>query len=319
MPARCLTVVALLLASVPAQAASLRPMTILHGPTVFLRDLFDDAGSNANRPLGSGPGPGGRIVVEAAQLNAIARQFGVDWHAVSHGDRAVLEWPGRKLNREAALDALRAALVLAGASDDCEIEIPGFTPPIVPADVRPKPVVSQLDYDEASGRFTATLSVTGDGMEPINTRIGGHVDETIALPVLTARLPAGTVLRPEDVRMARVHTSQVHGEVAHALAQVVGMQLRRQVVAGQPLPLGDVTPPALVQRGTVVQMQLRLGGLTITGQGMALEPGAAGDRIHVQNTGSHAVLVAEVIGPGMVRISPSTVIAPAATGRTLVP
>lgn len=318
MRLRSLTALAALLAAVPAHAATLRPMTTLHGPTVFLRDLFDDAGRNADRALGTGPGPGGRIVVEAAQLNAIARQFGVDWRAVSRGDRAVLEWPGRKLSREEALDAVRAALTSAGASADCEIEMPGFTPPVVPFDAAPKPVVSQLDYDAGSGRFSAILSVTGEGMEPINTRIGGHVNETIALPVPTARLPAGTVLRPEDVHMARVLTSAMHGEVAHALAQVVGMQLKRQAIVGQPLALTDLTRPALVQRGTIVKMQLRMAGLAVSGQGMALDSGAAGERIHVRNTGSHAVLEAEVIGPGMVRIAPNAGIVPAGAGVSQV-
>ena len=62
-----------------AQAATLRAMTTLHASVVRLSDLFDDAGANADRVLGPGPGAGGRIVVEAAQLGAIARQFGVDW------------------------------------------------------------------------------------------------------------------------------------------------------------------------------------------------------------------------------------------------
>ncbi len=74
---RTLLTVLMLLVCVQTQAASLRTMTTLHGPNVYLRDLFDDAGSNADRVLGPGPDPGGRIVVEAPQLNAIARQFNV--------------------------------------------------------------------------------------------------------------------------------------------------------------------------------------------------------------------------------------------------
>ena len=56
---------------------------------------------------GAGPGAGGRIVVEAAQLGAIARQFGVDWRPASSADRAVLDRPGRPLRREDVLDAVQ--------------------------------------------------------------------------------------------------------------------------------------------------------------------------------------------------------------------
>src|SRR5690349_8906480 len=101
-----LTALAICLGST-TQAATLRSMTTLHAPTVRLSDLFDDAGANADRVLGPGPAAGGRIVVEAAQLRAIARQFGVEWRPASSADRAVLDRPGRPLRRDDVLDAVR--------------------------------------------------------------------------------------------------------------------------------------------------------------------------------------------------------------------
>ena len=158
---RCLPVALLVLCLGSAgHAATLRTTTTLHGPTVRLADLFDDAGANAQRVLGPGPGPGGRIVVEAAQLGAIARQFHVDWRPASSADRAVLDWPGRPLRREVALDAVKAALLAAGASADCDVELTGFAPPLVPVDGEPQAVVSDLDYDAGAGRFSAVLSLS---------------------------------------------------------------------------------------------------------------------------------------------------------------
>jgi flagella basal body P-ring formation protein FlgA len=301
---RILALTSLLLAAVPAQAATLRMAVTLHGPYVHLRDLFDDAGAHADRVLGPGPGPGGRIIVGSAQLGAIARQFGVDWRPASKADRSVLEWPGRPMRREDALAAVRTALIAAGAASDCVIDMAGFTPPIVPLEAAPRPEVVQLDYNSTTGRFTAVLSVTAEGMEPITTRIGGQVDETVELPVPTMRITAGAVLRPQDVHLARVSVSQVRGEVVRALADAVGMQTKRQVLPGQPLLVGDLMRPAMVQRGTAVHMTLDIGGLSLTGQGIALESGAAGERIRVRNPSSRAVLEAEVIGPRQVRVSP---------------
>jgi flagella basal body P-ring formation protein FlgA len=301
----------------PAGAATLKPATTLHGPSVYLRDLFDDAGPNADRLLGPGPAPGGRITVGAAQLRAIARQFDVDWQPVSSGDQAVLEWPGRPLPREDAIAAVREALMAAGVSSDCTVELPGFIAPIVPADATPKPAVSQLDYDPNTGRFSGTLTVAGGGMPQVVMRIGGQADDTVELPVGALRLSAGMILRPGDLRMARIRTALVHGDVVRSLNRAIGMQMRRQIAPGQPIGVDDIARPNEVLRGATVQMQLIGGGLTLSGQGMALESGAAGDRIRVQNSGSHAVIEAEVIGPGRVRITPrgATVLA-ADTGRT---
>lgn len=292
-------------ATLPAAAATLRTMTTLHGPHVKLSDLFDDAGANAARVLGPGPAPGGRIVVEAAQLAAIARQFDVDWRPASSADRAVLDWPGRPLPRTAAMGALREALVASGVPpENCEIDLADFTPPLVPFEATLHPLVSQLDYDRTSGRFTAVLLVTGDGIEPIMARIGGQVNELIELPVASARLLAGTVVSADNVHMARVRSAAANGAVARRLEDAIGLQLRHQVTAGQPLELADLARPELVRRGADVQMLLDSPGIELVAQGRAMEAGAVGERIRVLNPVSHAVIEAEVIGPDRVRVAP---------------
>jgi flagellar basal body P-ring formation protein FlgA len=294
------------LACFHAQAASLRTVTTLHGPTVCLKDLFDDAGVNADRILGPGPDPGGRIIVEAAQLSAIARQYNVAWRSLSRGDRAVLEWPGRPLRKEEAIEAVRLAVAVGGAPDDIDIDLPGFIPPIVPADAATASTVSQLDYDGNTGRFTAALTVTAEGMNPIDTRLGGRVEQIVLAPVALTRLLPDTVLRADDVRITRVRAALLQNEIARSIDQIVGMQLRRPIAAGQPLRLADLSRPALVQRGATVRIELSSGGLSVIGQVVALDAGAEGEKIRVQNQTSRALLFAQVIGPGQVRVTPDT-------------
>jgi len=289
-----------------AQAAELRPIVTLTGPHVHLRDLFDDAGPNADRVLGPGPAPGGRIIVAAAQLGAIARQFGVDWRPASSGDRAILEWPGRPLRKEDAIEAVRSALVAAGAEPDCVVELTGYIPPLVPLGVEPRPMVAQLDFSANTGRFTAVLSIVADGMDPLSARIGGTAETLIEVPVLTARLPAGAVLRPRDLRLARIGLSQVKGDPPADASSLVGMMLRRSVAAGQPLRPDDLARPPVVARDSAVRVVLETRGLSVSGQGLAMEAGAIGDRIRLRNPTSRAILEAEVIGPGVVRVLPGS-------------
>lgn len=297
-----------------AHAATLRTHTLLHGPDVLLSDLFADAGPNAHRRLGPSPAPGGSIVVEAAQLGAIARQFDVDWRPASSGDRAVLERPGRPLSRDAVLTAVRHALRSAGAAAHCDVTLPGFSPPIVPAEADPHLAVSQLDYDTASGRFTAVLSVTGAAMEPENLRLVGRAEDTVEVPVAVTRLPIGSVLDATDLRLARVPVSALHGSVARTMADAVGLQLRRPAIPGQPLARADLVRPNVVKFGAVVLMMLNAGGLSVVAQGMAMQSGAAGDHIRVMNTASHAVIEAIVSGPGKVRVLPNSMPLPARIG-----
>ncbi len=275
---------------------------------VRLSDLFDDAGSKADIVLGPGPGAGARIVVEAPQLAAIARQFGVDWRPSSSADRAVLERPGKPLHREDILAAVRSAVMQQGASADCDIDLAEFNPPLVPFESDPKPVVSDLDYDASTGQFAATVSVTGTAMEPLHLRLSGKVDDTMELPVVTTRLPAGAVLGAGDVRMARVRVSLVHGEVARSIAEVIGLQSKHQVAAGMPLMKSEFSRALMVQKGARVLMQLDSPGISLTGEGQAMEAGAIGERIRVLNPTSRAVFEAEVTGPDRVRVTPSGVL-----------
>jgi flagella basal body P-ring formation protein FlgA len=302
-----LAVLAICLGSVHAEAAAtLRNMTTLHASVVRLSDLFDDAGANADRVLGPGPGAGGRIVVEAAQLGAIARQFGVDWRPASSADRAVLERPGRPMRREDVLRAVKNALMAGGASADCDVELAGFTPPLVPFEASPQSVVSDLDYDANAGRFNAMISVTDASMEPLHLRVSGRVDDTVELPVASARLLAGSVLRAGDLHMARVHTTLIRSEVARQLGDAIGMQVKRPIAAGQPLALAELMRPSMVEKGASVLMVLDSPGIALTAQGQAMEAGAINERIRVLNPVSRAVVEAEVIGPDRVRVAPNS-------------
>jgi flagella basal body P-ring formation protein FlgA len=303
-------IAAILLASATlatgVQAATLRTMTTLDAPVVRISDLFDNAGPGADRVLGPGPAPGNRIVVEAPQLAAIARQFGLDWRPSSAADRAVLDRPGRMLPREDVLAALRAALRDSGAPDDADVELPGFSAPLVAVESHPSCMIEQLDYDRSSGRFTAVLNVSGEGMAMQRMRLSGTLLEMVDVPVPARRLPAGSVIQAEDLQMTRLRADALRGEVARLPTQAVGLAVRHAALPGQPIALEDLGRPAAVQKGAWVTMQLESRGIALVAQGQALQAGGIGERIRVLNPSSRAVVEAEIIGTGRVRVTPGS-------------
>ncbi len=295
-----------LLTAGPAAAATLRNVTTLETAVVRLSDLFDDAGPRADRVLGPGPAPGARIVVEAAQLAAIARQFGVDWRPTSSADRTVLDRPGRLLPREQVLAALRTALTGMGAPADSDLELPGFAAPTVPAEGRTDAAIEQVDYDGASGRFTATLAIIGTGIPIERMRLSGQLQEMVELPVLVHRLPVGSVLQQSDLQTTRLRAGALRDDTVRHIGDAVGQALRRPAMAGQPLTTADLIRPALVQKGARVMLELSVPGLALSDQGVALDSGGDGDRIRVLNATSRAILEVEVIGPDRVLVTPGS-------------
>jgi flagella basal body P-ring formation protein FlgA len=304
---------ALLLATSQATAATLRPSTALSSSVVLLRDLFDDAGPQGGRVLGPGPAPGERIVVGSAQLDAIARQFGVDWRAQSGADRAVLEQPGRMLPREPLLDALRVALVRLGAPERFELDLSGFEPPLIPLAVQPRALVEQLDYRVGDEHFAASLLIDGAAMAPFRLRLSGTVNELVEIVVPVRRLAAGGVVRAADLTLARVRATTLRGEVAREPAQAAGLALRRAAPPGQPLALADLSRPLAVVKGARVAMELRLPGLIVQAQGIAMDQGGLGKRIPVLNPASRLIVDAEITGFARVTVAQGSVPYPADT------
>ncbi len=289
-----------------ALAASLRAVVELSGPEVRLSDLFAGLGPDADRVLGPSPAPGERIVVGAAQLAAIARQFHVDWQPSTRTERVVLERPGRALPREVVLDALKRALADAGCSDHCQIDVATFPRPMIALDATPKPVVEQFDYDVASGNFVAVMSVARDNDAPLRFRLSGRASPTAALPVLARRVLPGAVIEAGDVKISEVRTGLIHGEVAQSPDQLIGHVVKRMIAANQPVALADLGAQELVQRGSPVLMTLDVGGLSVRVEGEALQDGALDDHIKVRNPLSLAVIDAVVTGPNTVRVAPGS-------------
>ena len=299
---------ALLLAAVvlpwPATAASLRPFVSLDAPVVRLSDLFADAG--ADRVLGPAPAPGQRIVVEAPQLAAIAKQFGVDWRPGSPADRATLERAAHALSPTEVEALLRPALLAAGAPASGDLQLPAFVPPLVPphgGETR----IAQLDYDASSGRFAAVLSTVSGDMPPALARVSGVVVDTTEVAVTTRRVLAGEPIGAGDLRVVRVRTASLRAEVARDPAQVTGLASRRVLPPGEPIVLAELQKAVVVPKGALVTMALDSPGISLTAQGIADEPGGTGDRIRVVNPASKAVVLAEVLGPGRVRVVPGSV------------
>lgn len=285
----------------PSDAATLRAFRVLAGPSVKLSDLFADMEA-ADRVLGAAPAPGAHILVQAPQLAAIARDFGVNWRPVSGAEQTVLERESIAYAQTSLTALLRAKLTEAGAPADATIALPGYSPPMLPAGAVPHAELADFTYDASSFRFTATLTIAVQDAPPTVEKLAGQLVPMVAAAMLTHRLAAGSVLTQDDLRAATVPASSLHGEIPLGTASILGLALRRDTPAGQTLVTGDLQRPMLVARNAPVRMELSAGAIALAAEGVALEDGAMGAHIRVQNPTSHAVMLAEVTGANEVRI-----------------
>jgi len=300
--ATLLSALLLLMANRAGAAPTLRGFGDLNGATVHLSDLFDNLGTAPDRVLGPAPAPGDRIIVEAPQLAAIARDYAVDWRPASGAERIILQRAAQRLAEAVIMPPLRTALAGLGAPADGDILLPGFDPPLLPADATPHASVSETSFDPATGHFTAMLGISAIGMQTIETHIAGTLSAMAEAAVLTHHLRPGAILRAEDLRSARVRVALLHGNSAISLASAAGQSLRHDLPPGQPLTAADISRPVLVARGAAVNMQLEADGISLSAQGVALEDGGLGETVRIQNPSSKAVVLATITAAGEARV-----------------
>lgn len=151
---------------------------------------------------------------------------------------------------------------------------------------------------------------------------------SVAFAVLAALCVASTAAAAPQPTIAVVEIPVARGELIDAAAlttrpgtdaeargalpmgAIVGKEARRALMPGMIVRALDVQEPELVKKGQAVSMVLRRGPLTIAASGRAMESGAAGKLIRVQNLSSKQVIDAEVVSQGLVRVT--TAILPAA-------
>lgn len=128
---------------------------------------------------------------------------------------------------------------------------------------------------------------------------------------LVAACPAFSQTVMAD-RTIRANTLILDADVSLRAERISGGFVRKSDVVGQEsrvvlypdrlIRAQDIGPPALITRNQIVRITFQTNGLQITTEGRALERGAEGDRIRAMNLTSRAVLFADVMADGSLKV-----------------
>jgi flagellar basal body P-ring formation protein FlgA len=110
-----------------------------------------------------------------------------------------------------------------------------------------------------------------------------------------------TLIMPSDVALV---TGTTPGALAD-LADAIGMEAAVNLYAGRPIRPGDLRPPAIIERNTIVTLRYDHGGLLVITEGRALDRAAQGERLRVLNLGSRNTVTATAVSPGLVNVGPN--------------
>jgi flagella basal body P-ring formation protein FlgA len=125
-------------------------------------------------------------------------------------------------------------------------------------------------------------------------------DTGVRVVVPSHDIARGTTILEADLAYKTVGDNVMSGPVS-AMKDLIGMEARRVLHAGESVRLEDVRRPTLVTKGSTVTMTFEAPGITLTAAGRAMSEGGMGETVTVQNPASFRQVSTVVTGPGQVR------------------
>ncbi|WP_253447531.1 flagellar basal body P-ring formation chaperone FlgA [Natronospira proteinivora] len=158
------------------------------------------------------------------------------------------------------------------------------------------PTGRQID----GGNTTIGVRCTG----PVEWQIFVPVSMEIITPVVVIQdvLQRGSVIGPEHVTLEKRDAGTLRRNFYQSLDEVLGMRLRRNLSPGTVLEPGHLEIRRLVERGQRVRLLAKGEAVSVSMAGKALQDGARGQRIRVENLSSGKELEGVITGEGTVEI-----------------
>jgi flagella basal body P-ring formation protein FlgA len=291
-----------------AGSPTLKAEAMVSSEIVRIGDLVENAGAVADVPIFRAPDLGQSGAVRASRVADAVRPhhiIGLDTHGLTEimvirASRAITagDFETRIVRALAGQYGLADAKNLSVVFDN--------QPRTVQVDPTSAELrVARITFEPRNGRFDALLELPGSSARA-QLRFTGSLTETFETLVPTRPLAQGEVLKISDLTSARRPKSEFSAGMVTDADQVVGLAVRRPLLAGRAMRQGDLQKPELVSRNDNVTISYEVPGIVLSMRGQALEGGTQGDLINVLNVQSKKTIRATIVGPGRVSVAATT-------------
>ena len=235
------------------------------------------------------------MTLDAHTLLRIATAMDLPWRPETSADYVVLRRAASVVDTDMIKAALKASLQSKGADGDFRVSFSDIQPQIIlPQNSESSVEVSNINFQPERNWFEADLAAPSKANAISTLHVSGVLQRLAKVPVLRESLNRGDVIGERDIDMIDIPQKDLATNVILKPDDLMGMTPRQVVLAGQPINSNQVQAPIIINRGDIVTMQFNANGLQLTAQGKALENGAKGDKIRVENVSSNKTIIAQV-------------------------
>lgn len=153
----------------------------------------------------------------------------------------------------------------------------------------------------SDGRLT--VGVRCPGPKPWRLYVPVRVTRHVVVLIATRPLPRGVALTRDAIRQERRDAARLPQAWYKNPKQLLGLETRRAIRAGEVFTPELLASPRLIRRGQQLILFAAAGAMSVTMKGEALEDGAEGDVIRVRNLSSNRIVQGRVVGSDKVQVS----------------
>jgi flagella basal body P-ring formation protein FlgA len=290
-----------------AAAPQIKPAVLVDGEQITLGDLVDNAGDKAGITVAAAPAPGGQFFFAPNDVVEVAKTHGLTISGALPAEKIVVERASQTIAPSTVTAAIVSALEGQGHQGPFAIDIAG-RPAVfrVAPDKAASVEVVSLNFDARTNQFRATLRAPAGDVAAPRIDVAGRAETVVMVPILRGRIAQGQVISAADVERVPVPLSRLDRNALNDEAQIIGMAARRSLEPGRSLAPYDVMRPQVIEKGAMVTMIYERAGLVLTATGRAMQNGAQGELIQVQNLKSNRTVEGLVSGPSEIRIPAKT-------------
>jgi len=283
---------------------TLNPDSEITGSVVRLSDLFNGVPVGIDRDIAQAPKPCKPALYDESVLRRLAQMYRLDWPGQDGTNQVFISAACTRITGDMIRGAVADKIKADGLAKNASLEVSFDRPSLeadIPSNEMPDFKLEKFYFDPNSKQFRTQLTAqTPQGLYVLP--VSGRALIKRNVPVLIRRLDAGTLLGTNDLDWIEIPDDRITADVMTDPYQLIGRELRRDTPEGELLRTRDITPPRLVQRGSLITMKIETPYILITAQGKAQQDGTEGDMVRVLNTQSNRVVEGVVTAPGVVEI-----------------
>ena len=122
------------------------------------------------------------------------------------------------------------------------------------------------------------------------------------VPTPTRAIAPGEVVTPDSLRELEIDLLDAHRDLVRGPGLALDRTARRALNPGRPILARDLKVTLAVARNDIVTLEARLGAISLRTRAKAIDGGAVGDTIRVQNIDSRRLLTGTIVEPGVVAV-----------------